>query len=862
LTPLVGRSTEIETFNKLVERAGAGRGQILAMIGEPGIGKSRLVHEFTRHRLPPGWLVLEAMSVSYGKATPYFPLIEMLRRYFGIGSGESTEDIQSRVVTHILELDSALKNAIPPILSLLDASAGEQSTAQNRDWLDKVPELGEAIKSFNSMDPQQRRRYTLDSLKRICIRESRRQNLLLVFEDLHWIDHETQAFLDSLIDSLPMARLLLLVNYRPGYNHEWSEKSYYTQLRVEPLQSESAEELLLKLLGNNPDLAPLKQSLINRTEGNPFYAEESVRSLVETGVLTGERGAYRPGLKIDDLVIPSTVQNVVADRIDRLPTEEKQLLQTGAAIGVIVPYDLLQAVSQVADDPLLQYLTHLKSAEFIYETNLFPKLEYTFKHALTNEVAYGMLLRERRVALHASIVNALETITGPHSHDHVEQLAHHAFLGERWDKAVKYLKEAAIKATARSANANAVFLFERALAALQQLPDSRDKLVNTIDVRLELRNALFLLGEFGRIESDLKEAQAAAETLEDKVRLRRVWNVQLSLFSLNGEPERVIEFGERALTPDMRCADQGLDAVTCYYMGIAHHMMGNYRRALDVLGRAIAIVDVRNLRYERFGTSTIVSVSCRNWMVHSLALTGLFHDGIVTAHEGISIAEGTKHPYSLAYITCSLGFLYLVKGDLKQAIETLKRCAKYCEESNIRVLVPQTSAYLGFAQALMGNISEALSLSDRAEAQTMSIGRTAGQSLRVSWHGEACLLSGRIQDALRLASRALELSVKHREQGHGAWAIKLMADIAAQSSEAEFAKAEDFYNRGMSVAVQRGMRPLEAHCHFGLGKLHLKVAHAKAARQDLTKAVALYRDMDMRFWLTKAEVVLGECPLS
>ena len=301
LTPLVGRNTEIDIFNKLVEQTTAGRGQILAMVGEPGMGKSRLVHEFTRHRLPPGWLVLEGASVSYGKATPYFPLIEMLRRYFQIGAGEGSEHIRTQVVTHILELDSTLTDTIPPILSLLSALPDEKTTPvdQEHDGPERIHDLGEIVRRYNSMDPQQRRRHTLDALKRLFIRESQRQNLLLVFEDLHWIDYETQAFLDGLVDSLPMARLLLLVNYRPEYNHLWSEKSYYTLLRVDPLQTDSAEELLSKLLGNNPDLSPLKQLLVKRTEGNPFFAEESVRSLVETLRLlenTANRSVWMPGV--------------------------------------------------------------------------------------------------------------------------------------------------------------------------------------------------------------------------------------------------------------------------------------------------------------------------------------------------------------------------------------------------------------------------------------------------------------------------------------------------------------------------------------------------------------------------------------
>ena len=314
------------------------------MVGEPGMGKSRLVHEFTRHQLRPGWLVLEGASVSYGKATPYLPLVEMLRRYFQIADREGSENTRDQVVMHIVELDGMLKDAIPPILSLLGAlpDASNSPVTDQRDSLSGLQEIAEMIRRFNSMDPQQRRRYTLEAVKRVLIRESQRQPMLVVFEDLHWVDNETQAFLDSLLDSLPLARILLLVNYRPGYVHSWNDKTYYTQIRIDPLQPTNAEELLQHLLGPNKDLVPLKELLIQRTEGNPFFAEESVRSLVETGILTGEKRMFRPGLKIDEICIPSTVQNVVADRIDRLPIEEKHLLQTAAVIGVIVPLPLLR----------------------------------------------------------------------------------------------------------------------------------------------------------------------------------------------------------------------------------------------------------------------------------------------------------------------------------------------------------------------------------------------------------------------------------------------------------------------------------------------------------------------------------------
>jgi len=334
--------------------------------------------------------VLESASVSYGKATPYLPIIELLKRYAHVEEGDDARTVRAKVTGQVLTLDEALQETIPALLALLEA----------------LPEDS----PFHRLDPPQRRQRTLEALKRVLVRESQAQPLVLVFEDLHWIDAETQALLDRLVESLPTARLLLVVNYRPEYQHGWGSKTYYTQLRLDPLPPASAEELLAALLGHDASLGPLKQLLITRTEGNPFFLEESMRTLVETGVLLGEPGAYQLAQALPTIHVPATVQAVLAARIDRLPAEEKRLLQTAAVIGHEVPWRLLQAIAELPEDALHGGLAHLQAAEFLYETTLFPELEYTFKHALTHEVAYGSLLQERRRMLHAHIVEALEAL--------------------------------------------------------------------------------------------------------------------------------------------------------------------------------------------------------------------------------------------------------------------------------------------------------------------------------------------------------------------------------------------------------------------------------------------------------------------
>ena len=319
--------------------------------------------------------------------------------------------------------------------------------------------------------------------------------MLLVFEDLHWIDSETQAVLDLLVESLPTARVLLLVNYRPEYQHGWGSKTYYTQLRLDPLPEASADTLLQALLGNDSGLGPLMHLLIARTQGNPFFLEESVRTLVETGILVGERGAYRLAQPLDTLQVPATVQALLAARIDRLPPEDKRLLQTAAVIGTEVPWPLLQAIADTSDEALYHSLAQLQAAEFLYETSLFPERDYTFKHALTHEVAYGSLLHERRRVLHARVVEVLEALAGDRRDDQVERLAQHALRGEVWDKALTYGRQAGDKAQARSAYREAVVCYEQALAALEHLPDSRAATEQAIDLRLGLRTALNALGE-------------------------------------------------------------------------------------------------------------------------------------------------------------------------------------------------------------------------------------------------------------------------------------------------------------------------------------------------------------------------------
>jgi class 3 adenylate cyclase/tetratricopeptide (TPR) repeat protein len=837
LTRFVGRETELAALVQALERAGAGHGQVVAVVGEAGVGKSRLVYECVHAHHLQGWRVLESAAVSYGKATPYFPVIDLLRRYTHVEDHDDVRTIRAKVTGQVLTLDETLQETIPALLFLLDA----------------LPE----DTPFRALDPPQRRQRTLDACKRVLLRESQVQPVLLVFEDLHWIDSETQALLDNLVESLPTARLLLLVNYRPEYRHGWGSKTYCTQLRLDPLPPASADELLQNLLGDDPSLAPLKRLLIARTEGNPFFLEESVRALVETGVLIGAPGAYRLAQPVDSLQVPATVQAVLAARIDRLPPEAKRLLQTAAVIGTEVPLPLLHAIAELPETVLHHGLAHLQAAEFLYQTHLFPEHEYTFKHALTHGVAYSSVLQERRRVLHARIVEALEALTEDRAAEQVERLAHHALRGEVWAKALAYCRQAGEKAMARSAHREALGSFEQALNALQRLPETRDTHEQAIDLRLALRSALAPSGDYGRILALLREAESLAVALDDQRRLGRVSIFLARHFGLTGAYDRAITAAQRAIAFATAGGDVVLHALASNYLARAYHPQGNYRRAIDCLRQAVAFLEGTR-RHERFGFPFLPAVQSRVWLAACHGELGTFAEGRPFGEEGLRIAEAADHPPSLMFASWGAGLLALRQGDLSRALPRLEQAMDICQNTEYLSNFPLIAAALGTAYTLCGRVADAVPLLTQAMEQTAELERVDLEALCLLPLGEAHVLAGRLEEAHALAERTLALTRTHQERGNQAYALRLLGEVAAHRAPPDVEQAAAHYRQALALAEELGMRPLQAHCHRGLGTLYATVGQREQACAALKTAIELYRAMDMTFWLPQAEAALAQ----
>lgn len=854
LSGFVSRQTELDQLHRVRASASAGQGQILALMGEAGLGKSRLIYEYTHRHLPADHRVIEGTSASYGKATPYYPLIELLRRYFQVDDGESADSARLKIANRISQLDNAPGETLAAFLTLLNvlpAPANGPVDGETRELLG-------ALENFRGLEPQQRRRITLDALKRLMVLESQVQPLVLVMEDLHWIDSETQAFLDSLVGALPLTRILLIVSYRPGYSHNWDNKNYFHGLRLDPLPATGAAELLQLLLGDNPMLAPLQELLIKRADGNPFFIEESVRSLVETGVLSGAKGSYRPGLSIDNISIPSTVQTVLAGRIDRMGQEDKELLQMAAVIGVNVPLRLLRAVANLPEERLQKSLSHLQAAEFLYETSLFPELEYTFKHALTNEVAYGALLRERRSALHARIVSALESQGKSGPHDHLEKLAHHAFQGELWTQAVGYLKEAGDRATAQSSFRNALTHFERALEALHHLPKTPAHLRQSIDLRFDARNSLFLLNDFRRGLEYLEEARTIAVELNDEERLGQLLTWMTAHWNLAGNSEQAIVTGGQAIEHTTRPTSLDANIVSHYFLGIANYNLGRFKTAIDELKTALGQIP-KEREFERFGTTGIPAVLCKTWLLRSLAQMGHFDETRRYGEEALATAVERDHPFSIVYACYANGAVAVLHGEFAQAIAMLERGLKVCDAAEIPVQRPLLVSCLAVANALVGRLDAALALLERGhEASHAALAVDKGQAplgkaLSTVWDVQTLILAGQLGEAETLAHQGLNYFRDGKDRGSEAWLGYLQGEIFSHGDGSQSPRALVSYREAAALAEELGMRPLQAHCQLGLARLNARANQAQGARAQYYAAAEQFRIMGAPFWAAESE---------
>jgi DNA-binding NtrC family response regulator/tetratricopeptide (TPR) repeat protein len=820
MASFVGRQQEMAVLQSRMAAALRGRGQLVSIVGDAGIGKSRLLYEFSQSVGTDRITYIEGRCLSYGSTIPYLPVLDLIRAVCGIAEADDATGAGEKIGHTLGRAGMEPGKLTPYLLDLLGYKDGTEG-------LERVSP--DTIKAGIS-----------EALRQITLGASHARPFLVVIEDLHWIDRASEELVASMVDALPGAAVLFVVTYRPGYEPPWANKSFATQLSLPPLSNEDSLTVTRSVLPGVSLPHAVAEVILSRAEGNPFFLEELALSIQDRGGLAG------------DLAVPDTVQGVLLNRIGHLAEAEQALLQSAAVIGKDVPLPILAAVAELSEEPLGQTLRHLSAAEFLYEVSSFPEVKYRFRHALTHEVAYESLEPERRRQLHARIALAIEAMHSDHLLEDVDRLAHHATRGELWETAVEYSRQAGAKAAARSAHLQAVAYLEQALGALAHLPENRARLEQAIDLRLELRNSLHPLGDPERILALLREAEALANTLDDPRRLARVFSFMTQYFRLMGHLDLAVESAERALARADRLRDPALWIVASTYLGSAYDARGEYHRAADVLRKSVEALSGISIGQD-MRVAGLVPVFSRIYLVYCLADLGEFREGLVHGDEGTRLAEAADDAYSLIFASCGVGTLHLLKGDVGPAIDVLERGLGLCRTWTLPVALPLIACALGAAYSLSGRSREAIALLEEGIREGLAMGRIGGHSLLVVRLGEAYLQAGRLDEADDAARQALVMAREKGERGHEAYALHLLGEVVTRRTPVDPGGAENALRQAAALAEELSMHPLLAHCHVSRARLESRAGRAERARPLFEAGIAAFRALEMPFWLERAE---------
>jgi class 3 adenylate cyclase/tetratricopeptide (TPR) repeat protein/ribosomal protein L40E len=810
LTKFVGREREMDALKHAAEQAKQGHGQIVAVMAEAGIGKSRLFFEF-KATSQAGWMALETFSVSHGKASAYLPVIDLLRNYFDITGVDDERKRREKVTGRVLALDRSLEDILPYLFSLLGVVEGDDPLAQ--------------------MSGQIRKRRTLEAIKRILLRKSLNQPLMVIFEDLHWIDEETQALINLLADSIGTAKFLLLVNYRPEYSHQWNNKTYYTQLRLDPLGKESADEMLTALLGDGKDLVPLKRLIIERTEGTPFFMEETVQSFFEDGVLQ-RNGVVKLVKSMSAVKVPATVRAILASRIDRLPPDEKELLQTLAVIGREFALSLVRrVVDGRKDDELERRLGDLQMAEFIYEQPATGgDIEYIFKHALTQEVAYNSVLVERRRLLHQRTGAALESLYSDWLEDHYAELARHYRQSDDVSKAVEYLRLAAEQSIGRSSYAEAAADLKAAITLVGRLPQGTDRLRAELALHTADGAVALVLHGIGSQEREraFERVCELSERLGDTASLLRGFINLAIVYIPRGEPLRARQMATRYLESAEQAGEMEMLAPAHWIAAHSAHFCGDISEAVSKYREWMA----------RFETVPQGAFPINVWALvpgfccSALHLLGRASEALKLGQESLDRAGAVKQPFTLGLALTLVAWLHQLRREPEVVRELAEGAIALGDEQGF----PEWQAWgqwlHGWAIAELGDIKGGVSEMEAGIAGFLQIGGVPRQAFTVAMLAKGYEKLGRIDEGLAQLDGMLARIERSGERLDEAELYRVKGELLDARGPSAKSQAETCFRKAIEVARQQKSRWWELRATTSLARLL-----AKQGRREETRTI-------------------------
>jgi DNA-binding NtrC family response regulator/predicted ATPase len=842
----VGRSAELEILRQAAARAERGQGQIVAVVGEAGVGKSRLLLEAVRplHR----WHVLACGGAPYATNASYFPIVDLLKRYCHVEDTDTAPEVRDKIVRGLPADAGDPARLLSPILDLCGLLSEDDP--------------------FRQMDPAQRRRRTHEAIKQVLLAASGAQPLCLIVEDLHWIDSETLAVLDLLGESITASRVLLLVNYRPEHQRGWGSRTSYTQIRLDLLPAEGTEELLVALLGADPSLAALTRTLIERTEGNPFFIEECVRTLVETGVVVGAASSYRLGGLRGDLVLPPTVQAVIAARVDRLSRDDRSVLHSAAAIGQDVPVAILRAITDVTGAAFDAALASLSRAELMHETRAYPDSEYGFKHALTHEVVYDSLLPELRRALHARIVDAIERLHGDRRlAEHVEQLVYHGARGELWEKTARYAHEAGLKALDRSAHVEAIGHADQGLEALRALPDTARRRRYELDLQITRGSVLAATRGFAapEVEPVYTRARALCEEVGEPAQLLVVLRGLTNFYLNRAQLETARELAERRLHLAQSLDDPSSATVVRIGVGVVAYHMGDFRSALGHFEPMLS--DAETSRGPAVGREPLtrhpLMVNCLSHAAWSLWFSGAIDQSLARSQEALALARELGQPFPLTNARYWAAQLSQYRRERSRTRELAEAVIATSAEEGFAQQKAQGVFLRGWALAEPGGEGTGWAQMREGFAAWEATGAGVLRPYYLALLAEVAAQADDVDEGVRLIDEALVAVEKSGERSwqaevhriHGELLLRQAGDEAMTSTAAEAAHV--CFQQALGIARDQQARSLELRAAMSLGRLWHRVGMRTEANELLAPICRWFTEGADTVDLREARALLG-----
>ncbi len=834
LSRFVSREAELAMLQSAADRAGSGVGQAVGVVGDAGLGKTRLLWEFVQGLRAQGWSVLAVHTTEHGVRSPFFAIRQLLQTLFGVADTDGREVLDAKIRRSLPAGDAGFD--LPPLLALMHR-------------LDDDP-------AWAALDARQRRERTRRAVIAALSRGAVGQRTAILIEDLHQADVETQELVAGLAGQIGNCGLLLLLEYRPGHDLGLDGQAGLVPLKLAPLPEAGAAALIRHLTGTDPSLQGLERRLIDKVAGNPFFIEESVRMLGETGALVGTAGQYRLGTSRAGVRIPETVRDVLGARIAHLSALERRVAQMAAVVGKDVHRPLLSALCGLDADSLSPVLQRLIDAELLQlaagtaNDALADASALAFRHAFTHEAVYDTLLKQQSKAAHASVVDWLESQQLQAMHNRVEWLAHHAVQAERWHQAVSYLQLAARDAAERSAMREAVRLLDEAMLVAARPPPEQRPATWTIDLRLALRGPLVVLGAIQRVTQELQAAEADAEHCDDPVRRCRVLVYVAGHRWFLGQHERAVVAGQRALALALTLDEPSLLIPVRQYIGGALHALGDH-----AAGQAMLSANVIDLPEDApahlLGMAGLPAVFCRATRCWSLEHQGQFEAATLDAGAALRIATASGHGFSIQAASFAAGNLHLACGEFAQAREVLQR-GLAISDAERGMWLPMLGPLLALALVGLGDVDGARRTVDRTAPRPDEPVFTTPTLLNIL---EVYVAVGRIDLATLHAEAALQLARRRKERICEALSHRLLAEIAQRQSRPDLPAAAERYGVAQGLAVAMGMRPLAARCQLGLASVLAGLGRQTDAQQHKAQALAAFTALGLRYWVDCARAL-------